>query len=122
MADEYQEDRTRLSKHDRLIQSRARYISVRIVEIPSSRPPPDPSTCPSLPPFSEMSSSSKSDPSTWGQRTSAIDVAAHFAEHLSGRTVLLTGPTVGGVGYATALALVKQKPKLLILAGRTVSK
>ena len=69
-----------------------------------------------------MSSSSKSDPSTWGQRTSAIDVAAHFAEHLTGPTVLLTGPTVGGVGYATVRSVLNRYPNMLILAGRTVSK
>lgn len=51
-----------------------------------------------------------------------MDVAAHFADQARGRVILLTGPTVGGVGYATALALAKQSPELLILAGRTMSK
>lgn len=64
----------------------------------------------------------KHDPSTWGARTSAVDVAAHFADQVKGRTILLTGPTIGGVGYATALALAKQEPGLFILAGRTMSK
>ena len=64
----------------------------------------------------------KNDPTTWGAKTSAIDVAAYFADEVRDRVILLTGPTVGGVGYATALALAKQQPKLLVLAGRTVSK
>jgi hypothetical protein len=66
--------------------------------------------------------STKSDPASWGKHTPALDVASHFADQAEGRVILLTGPTVGGVGYETVLALAKQKPALFILAGRTPSK
>ena len=33
--------------------------------------------------------------------------------------MLLTGPTITGVGYGTAEAIVQLNPKLLILAGRS---
>ena len=68
------------------------------------------------------SMSNENDPKTWGQRTSARIVAAHFADQVANRVILLTGPTVGGVGYATALALAEHGPALLVLAGRTPSK
>lgn len=37
-------------------------------------------------------------------------------------TVLITGPSEGGLGAQTAIFLAAGKPKLLILAGRTESK
>ncbi|WP_183094008.1 oxidoreductase [Nocardioides stalactiti] len=40
---------------------------------------------------------------------------------LSGRTILLTGPTMGGLGHYTALELAR-RGAYLILAGRTLSK
>lgn len=55
---------------------------------------------------------------TYDHDTTSEEVCKHFAERIRGRTILITGPTVTGVGFGTALAIAEQDPGLLILAGR----
>jgi len=58
----------------------------------------------------------------WGPRTSAKDVCIHFADEIEGRTILVTGVSVGGIGLATAQAIASCKPGLLIITGRNEDK
>ena len=62
------------------------------------------------------------DPASFGAKTSAIDVCNTYAEHIKDKVILLTGPTITGVGYGTAEAIARLGPKLLILAGRNLEK
>ena len=57
-------------------------------------------------------------PPTYGHDTKSEEVCGHFADHIKGKTILITGPTKTGVGFGTALAIAEQGPALLILAGR----
>ncbi|KZV90157.1 NAD(P)-binding protein [Exidia glandulosa HHB12029] len=50
--------------------------------------------------------------------TTGDEVVAKFADRVKGRTFLLTGPTLEGVGGATLLALARASPKAFILVGR----
>ncbi|MCJ1402273.1 hypothetical protein MMC11_005493 [Xylographa trunciseda] len=54
--------------------------------------------------------------------STGADVVAAFPDRLAGKTVLITGASVGGLGAVTALALANGHPKALILAGRTECK
>ncbi|ETN39916.1 uncharacterized protein HMPREF1541_06143 [Cyphellophora europaea CBS 101466] len=54
--------------------------------------------------------------------TEANEVAAAFPEAIKGKTILITGVNVAGIGFSTAEALASQGPKALILSGRTFSK
>ena len=58
----------------------------------------------------------------FGRKTNAIDVCLHFASEIKGSTVLITGPTKGGIGYATAVDIAQQSPAKLILVGRDLAK
>lgn len=44
--------------------------------------------------------------------TEALEVAQAFAEHVRGKTALITGVNLKGIGFATAEALVGLHPKL----------
>ncbi|EJD43239.1 retinol dehydrogenase [Auricularia subglabra TFB-10046 SS5] len=54
--------------------------------------------------------------------TTGDEVVAKFADRVKGKTFLLTGPTLEGVGGATLLALAKGSPSAFILVGRSESK
>ncbi|ROW12553.1 hypothetical protein VMCG_00501 [Cytospora schulzeri] len=54
--------------------------------------------------------------------TTGTEVAETFKDHIRGKTVLITGPSPRSIGEATALAIAKAGPALLILASRTPSK
>lgn len=54
--------------------------------------------------------------------TTGEEVVAKLAENVRGRTFLLTGPTLEGVGGATLLALAKASPAAFILVGRNEDK
>lgn len=54
--------------------------------------------------------------------TTASEVASALSSHITNKTVLITGITKGGIGFETARVIALQKPKLVILAGRTPSK
>ncbi|KAH6603229.1 hypothetical protein Trco_008004 [Trichoderma cornu-damae] len=58
----------------------------------------------------------------FGLHTTAFDVAAAFPSAIAGKTILITGINIKGLGYATAEAFASQKAELLILAGRTPAK
>jgi NAD(P)-dependent dehydrogenase (short-subunit alcohol dehydrogenase family) len=54
--------------------------------------------------------------------STALDVAAALSPQIRGKSILLTGPSLGGIGIETALSIASQAPRLLILAGRSQSK
>ena len=54
--------------------------------------------------------------------TDGLTVAAAFPERVKDRTILITGVNRSGVGYTTAEAFASQGPRILIFAGRTLSK
>ncbi|KAM0254605.1 hypothetical protein ACHAQJ_006641 [Trichoderma viride] len=54
--------------------------------------------------------------------TTALTVAAAFPSIIAGKTILITGVNIKGLGYATAEAFASQKAELLILAGRNPAK
>ncbi|UKZ69824.1 uncharacterized protein TrAtP1_010829 [Trichoderma atroviride] len=58
----------------------------------------------------------------FGVRTTALTVAAAFPSAIAGKTILITGVNIKGLGFATAQAFASQKAALLILAGRTPAK
>ncbi|KAF7504526.1 hypothetical protein GJ744_002146 [Endocarpon pusillum] len=60
--------------------------------------------------------------SEWGFETTASEVADTFAEGIRGRTILITGVSLGGLGGTTAKALAAHAPRLLILTGRSRDK
>lgn len=49
-------------------------------------------------------------------------MVAAFKERVQGKTIVITGPSAGGIGSETAVSLAKASPSLLILAGRSESK
>ncbi|UKZ83835.1 hypothetical protein TrVFT333_011648 [Trichoderma virens FT-333] len=58
----------------------------------------------------------------FGPHTTALAVAAAFPSVISGKTILITGVNLKGLGYATAEAFASQNAELIILAGRTPAK
>jgi NADP-dependent 3-hydroxy acid dehydrogenase YdfG len=54
--------------------------------------------------------------------TTGDEVVKTFAAEAHGKTVLITGPSEGGIGAQTAIFLAAGKPKLIILAGRSIAK
>ncbi|KAH7026786.1 short chain dehydrogenase/ reductase-like protein [Macrophomina phaseolina] len=60
--------------------------------------------------------------SEFGQDTKASEVADVFASQIKGRVVAITGIAKDGLGGATASAIAKHGPALLILISRTQSK
>ncbi|EPQ53757.1 short-chain dehydrogenase [Gloeophyllum trabeum ATCC 11539] len=68
-----------------------------------------------------MSKSITSNPS-FGAETSAEEVAASLSSHITGKVILVTGVTPGGLGAHFVEVSAAHKPKLLILAGRDPSK
>ncbi|KAF2427732.1 short-chain dehydrogenase [Tothia fuscella] len=50
--------------------------------------------------------------------TTANKAAEALSTNIKGKTVLITGATIGGLGFETARAISHHSPKLLILAGR----
>lgn len=59
---------------------------------------------------------------TFHKRSEAGDVARHFANNIQDKVVLITGVTISGVGFATAKAIAENKPRVLILVGRSQAK
>jgi NAD(P)-dependent dehydrogenase (short-subunit alcohol dehydrogenase family) len=55
----------------------------------------------------------------WGPYTAAIDVCNQLQSSIKGRTVLVTGTSAGGLGLATAQAIARAGPGLLIITGRS---
>ncbi|GAA5977549.1 hypothetical protein JCM10908_005013 [Rhodotorula pacifica] len=61
-------------------------------------------------------------PSQFGFDSTSDEVAKHYAPQIEGKTVLITGVSPNGLGAEAAAAIAQQKPKLLILAGRSPEK
>lgn len=60
--------------------------------------------------------------SAWGHDTTALEVCQAYSSQIKDKVILVTGPTVTGVGYGTAEAIARLSPKMLILAGRSQTK
>lgn len=56
------------------------------------------------------------------KETSSAEVAARLRSQITGKVILITGCSPGGLGEGTALAIAPQNPALLILAGRSREK
>lgn len=56
---------------------------------------------------------------SFGPLTSATAVTAAFPSSVIGKTIIITGVSPDSLGLATALAFASQKPKQLILTGRS---
>ncbi|KAJ8132123.1 hypothetical protein O1611_g1509 [Lasiodiplodia mahajangana] len=54
--------------------------------------------------------------------TTGVEVVSAFADQVRNKTVLITGPSEGGIGAEIAISLAHGNPSLLILAGRTEDK
>ncbi|KAI1192638.1 hypothetical protein F5X97DRAFT_340071 [Nemania serpens] len=54
--------------------------------------------------------------------TTGVEVVSAFADQVQNKTVLITGPSEGGIGAEVAISLAHANPFLLILAGRTEDK
>ncbi|KUI60515.1 WW domain-containing oxidoreductase [Cytospora mali] len=54
--------------------------------------------------------------------TTGTEVAGLFRAQIRGKTILVTGPSPNSIGEATAVAIARAGPALLILASRTPSK
>ncbi|KAH7100258.1 NAD(P)-binding protein [Auriculariales sp. MPI-PUGE-AT-0066] len=52
--------------------------------------------------------------------TTANELVEVFADKVKGGIFVITGPTTGGIGGATALALATAHPSVIVLAGRSV--
>lgn len=52
----------------------------------------------------------------------ASSIATDLAEHIAGKTILVTGVTLGGLGATFVQEIAKHNPALLILAGRSAQK
>ncbi|KAI9720759.1 MAG: hypothetical protein M1828_005550 [Chrysothrix sp. TS-e1954] len=59
---------------------------------------------------------------SYGFDTTATTVANDLSSHISGKTIIVTGASPKGLGAGFIEAIVPHKPKLIVLAGRTVSK
>jgi len=58
----------------------------------------------------------------FGQKTEGLEVAEKFAGEIRGKTILVTGVNLGGIGFTTSKAFASQAPSLLIIAGRNPSR
>ncbi|TPX10801.1 uncharacterized protein E0L32_008190 [Thyridium curvatum] len=59
---------------------------------------------------------------SFDRSTTGTEVARVFKDHIKGKRVLITGASPNSLGEATALAIARSQPALLILASRTRSK
>lgn len=58
----------------------------------------------------------------FGHSTTGAEVVEHFKERVKGKTILITGPSDGGIGAETALSLAAGCPACIVLAGRSLPK
>ncbi|KAM0798858.1 hypothetical protein BDR22DRAFT_358469 [Usnea florida] len=58
----------------------------------------------------------------FGHSTTGAEVVEQFKEWVKGKTILVTGPSVGGIGAETAMSLAAGSPACIILAGRSLPK
>ena len=62
------------------------------------------------------------NPPQLNAKTAAEDAAHAFASHIRGRHVIVTGVSLGGIGFETARVIAQQQPGSLTLAGRSADK
>ncbi|KAH6843202.1 hypothetical protein B0I37DRAFT_408096 [Chaetomium sp. MPI-CAGE-AT-0009] len=60
--------------------------------------------------------------SEFDANTEALEVAQAFPEAIRGKTIIVTGVNLLGIGHTTAQAFASQSPSHLIITGRNVSK
>ncbi|KAI9719708.1 MAG: hypothetical protein M1828_006141 [Chrysothrix sp. TS-e1954] len=58
----------------------------------------------------------------FGFETTGAEIVGAYAEHVKGKTFLITGPSESSIGASVSLTLATASPKKLILAGRTLTK
>jgi NAD(P)-dependent dehydrogenase (short-subunit alcohol dehydrogenase family) len=58
----------------------------------------------------------------FNEHTGALEVAKEFAQAIRGKTIIITGVNLKGIGFSTAKAFASQSPAHLIIAGRNESK
>ncbi|SPN98640.1 related to double substrate-specificity short chain dehydrogenase/reductase 2 [Cephalotrichum gorgonifer] len=61
-------------------------------------------------------------PRQFNEATEALEVAKAFPDQIRGKTVMITGVNVGGLGFTTAQAFASQSPAHVIIVGRTPEK
>lgn len=61
-------------------------------------------------------------PATFDAHTTAEQVGEEFAASIAGKTVIVTGASLGGLGGESARVVAKFGARLVILAGRSQSK
>jgi NAD(P)-dependent dehydrogenase (short-subunit alcohol dehydrogenase family) len=54
--------------------------------------------------------------------STALEFAAAPKEQIHGKKVLITGPSIGGLGFEATISIASQSPALLVLAGRSREK
>ncbi|KAF8867276.1 NAD(P)-binding protein [Acephala macrosclerotiorum] len=67
-------------------------------------------------------SSSQPKLTHWSYSSTGTEVVEAFKDRVKDKTILITGPSEGGIGAATALAVATASPDLLLLTGRSESK
>ncbi|KAK4702487.1 hypothetical protein P7C70_g3737, partial [Phenoliferia sp. Uapishka_3] len=61
-------------------------------------------------------------PSNFGSSTTADEAASELAKEISGKVVIVTGVSIGGLGFETARVIANHGAGLVILAGRSTAK
>lgn len=61
-------------------------------------------------------------PATFNANTIAEDAATEFATSISGKVVIITGVSLGGLGGEAARVIAKYGARLVVLAGRSLEK
>ncbi|KAI9151299.1 short-chain dehydrogenase [Paramyrothecium foliicola] len=59
---------------------------------------------------------------TYDRNTRASDLTRHYAPQITGKTILITGVTPGGLGASFVKEVAATEPAILILAGRSIPK
>ncbi|KAK0636865.1 hypothetical protein B0T17DRAFT_587878 [Bombardia bombarda] len=59
---------------------------------------------------------------SFGFETTGDELVSQFADRVTGRIFLITGPSHGGIGAETAISLARAKPASLILVGRALER
>ncbi|CZR61099.1 related to retinol dehydrogenase 12 [Phialocephala subalpina] len=58
----------------------------------------------------------------WSYSSTGTEVVEAFKDRVKDKTILITGPSAGGIGAATALSVAAGSPSLLLLTGRSEPK
>lgn len=61
-------------------------------------------------------------PATFNANTIAEEAATEFATCISGKVVIITGVSLGGLGGEAARVIAKYGARLVVLAGRSLEK